>query len=139
MRAAAAVAPPDATFIVVSGERWFGSDRITEWFPALSGRVALNVVQGHEWTGEFGARMARNEALQACAGQGVECLDRWAARSGTWFDYLFIAKRPFTVDGLSFDGTAALQSFVRTSPRYLVLYDGPGGLIARRLDAVNLP
>lgn len=136
---AAALAPPDATFVVVSGERWFGSDRITEWFPALSGRVALNVVQGHEWTGEFGARMARNEALQACAGQGVECLDRWSARSGTWFEYLFIAKRPFTVDGLSLDGTAALQSFVRTSPRYLVLYDGPGGLIARRLDAVNLP
>jgi len=135
MAVVAARTPSDASFAVVTGDRWFGSDRTTEWFPALTGRQAVNVVQGYEGTGEFGDRMVRNDALQACAVQGLSCIERWAAVSGAEFDYLYIAKRPFVAGGTLVDGTGALQAFVRASPRYLVLYDGPGALIALRLSA----
>ncbi len=127
--------PRDASFAVVTGDRWFGSDRTTEWFPALTGRQAVNVVQGYEWTGSFGERMRRHEALQACTLLGLTCVERWAAFFEAEFDYVYIAKRPFAAAGMLVDGTGALQAIVRDSPRYLVLYDGPGALIAKRLSA----
>lgn len=139
MRLTAAKTPPDATFVVVTGDRWFGSDRTTEWFPAITHRQAANVVQGYEWTGSFSERMQRHEALQACATQGIDCVEMWARIAGTTFEFLYIAKRPFVVGGLLVDGTGPLQTFVRADPRYLVLYDGPGALVARRLSAPQLP
>jgi hypothetical protein len=126
--------PRDASFAVVTGDRWFGSDRTTEWFPALTGRQAVNVVQGYEWTGEFAERIRRHDALQACTVQGSMCLELWAAVFDADFDYVYIAKRPFFAAGVLVDGTGALQAIVRNSPRYLVLYDGPGALIAKRLS-----
>ncbi len=137
MAVAAAITPPDAAFAVLTGEPWFGSDRTTEWFPALTGRVAVNVVQGYEWSGGFAKRRDQQESLQACILEGLACVESWAQAAGVSFQYLYVAKRPFVVGGALVDGTGALQAFVRSSPAYVVLYDGPGALIARR--AAPLP
>ena len=57
-------------FLVITGDRW-GDDRSAEWFPALTGRVSVNTVQGYEWAGgsQFARRVAASQELRACAAE----------------------------------------------------------------------
>ena len=41
--------PQASRFLVLTGESSL-TDPLSEWFPALTGRVSLVTVQGHEWT-----------------------------------------------------------------------------------------
>ncbi|MCM8750096.1 glycosyltransferase family 39 protein [Thermomicrobiaceae bacterium CFH 74404] len=120
-------------FIVITGEPWFGQDKTSEWFPALTQRVSVDVVQGYEWVGGFAQRIARHEQLQACATQNSGCLENWALEHNIMFSYVYVTRRPANIEGVLIDRTAAIQASLRSDPRYVVVYDGPGAVIFRRV------
>jgi len=123
--------PPGSRFLVLTGETWFGQDRVAEWFPALSGRVDLAVVQGYEWLGAFSERIEAATALQLCATAGRQCLEHWAESRGLSFDYVYIVRQPYWVDGRRFERFGALISDLFRSPDYQLVYSGPGAVIFR--------
>jgi hypothetical protein len=85
--------PPSARFVVVTDSSW-ADDYIAEWFPALTGRVSVNTVQGSEWIpGGFARKFRNATALQRCAVRTSRCVDRWLARSGERATYVFVARR----------------------------------------------
>lgn len=130
---AASSTPPTSSFIVITGEPWFGQDKASEWFPALAQRVSMDVVQGYEWVGGFVERIARHEQLQACATQNSGCVENWASEHGIRFSYVYVTRRPANIEGVLIDRTAAIQASLRSDPRYEVVYDGPGAVIFRRV------
>ena len=130
MQWVAANTPPGSTFLVLTGDRAWGADRSSEWFPVLAQRVSVATVQGSEWSPGFSARTARYTALQKCAGQGAGSLEQWAQGEGVTFDYLYVAKRPaVTLPGSTQWGAAALLAALPCDAHYRLVYDGPGAAV----------
>ena len=123
--------PESSAFLVVTSDPW-GLDRSSEWFPVLAGRVSVATVQGYEWAGsaKYARRIAQNEAAQACAARGAECLEGWARETGVAFTHVYLPRRP----PVGHDGECclSLRSSLSADPRYLLVYDGPGAVIYRR-------
>lgn len=118
--------PPDARFVVVTGEAWY-LDKVAEWFPALAGRRSVSTVQGLEWEPGFEGRVQQNIGLQiGCGTADAACLARWGERAGQQFSHVYVWKRPYG------ECCTPLIAALRTDPGYTVLYDGPGALIAQR-------
>ncbi|WP_038038744.1 hypothetical protein [Thermorudis peleae] len=124
--------PPDARVLVVTGETWFAQDRVAEWFPALTGRTNVAVVQGYEWLGQFSDRMKAATVLQGCGTVGVSCLEYWAAQTGQSFDYIYLVSQPMWVDGVRHERFGALAEELVRDPDYALVYSGPGALIFHR-------
>src|SRR5207302_7386028 len=72
MRWVAESLPVNARFAVVTGRVW-PQDAVSEWFPALSGRVSLGTPQGFEWTTAWQSRVNAAVRLQSCATQAQSC------------------------------------------------------------------
>jgi len=131
--------PPAARFLVLTGETWFGQDRVAEWFPALTGRVNLAVVQGYEWLGDFSERIEAATALQLCASAGRTCLEHWAASRDIDYDFVYIARQPYWIDGRRFERFGALISELFRSPDYRLVYSGPGAVIFQHVEVRATP
>ncbi|MCX2726811.1 hypothetical protein OO015_04795 [Thermomicrobium sp. 4228-Ro] len=131
--------PSGARFLVLTGETWFGQDRVAEWFPALTGRVNLAVVQGYEWLGDFSERIEAATALQLCASAGRACLEHWAESRGMTYDFVYIARQPYWIDGRRFERFGALISELLRSPDYRLVYDGPGAIIFQHAGGSSIP
>ena len=123
--------PPTSEFFVVPEAGW-PSDKAAEWFPVLAKRVSVATVQGREWLSDHS--FARYDSLYrfalSCGGKGVDCLEKWADSSGRSFSHVFIPKSP---------GGAccrALSAALQSDARYAVLFDGPGGEVFVRRDAI---
>ena len=116
----AAANTPGSDFAVVTGQSGWASDSISEWFPVLSGRTSLATVQGFEWfpNRQFFERQKQFEALQACAGQSVDCLDGWPKLSGAPFAYLYLAG--------TVGADASLARSLATATDYQLIYDRGG-------------
>ncbi len=122
--------PQDATFLVVTGDRLWGVDRSSEWFPVLAGRRSAATVQGTEWLPEFRDDTIRYVALQRCAAQGASCLAAWAEEEGVTFTDVYVAKRPgVDTSSGSTPCCTGLEDSLRHDPGYEVIYDGPGAVI----------
>jgi len=120
-------------FLVVTGESW-AVDRSAEWFPALTGRVSVATVQGSEWlpNGGFAAQLSRDQAVQACAVEGSDCLAGWSRTTGIALDYVYIDRRPPVRSQPSLPASEyswALEYALRADPNYRVVYDGSGAVI----------
>jgi hypothetical protein len=130
-----------ATFIVVpSANRW-ANDAPSEWFPALSGRVSLNTVQGAEWLGkgEYERRQQTYRDLAVCAGGDTGCIDDWAAASHLQPGFVYLPKGEsaagetvFNRQGL--DCCRALLDSLRNSPDYGLVFENAGAAIFERLE-----
>ena len=48
-------------FAVLSGRKRWGLDPVSEWFPALSGRISVSTVQGSEWLTDNGSPISKAE------------------------------------------------------------------------------
>ncbi len=134
--------PPQSRFVVVSGAPGWPQDALAEWFPALADRTSVATVQGAEWLadGQFDLLVDRYEALQACVHQEASCLESWAAQAGVSFDHVYVGKRTTALNAaLTWDCCSGLRASLRSDPAYQVLYDGPGGLIVRRLRRPGTP
>ncbi|MCS7257270.1 MAG: hypothetical protein RMJ05_10695 [Thermomicrobium sp.] len=131
--------PPGARFLVLTGETWFGQDRVAEWFPALTGRTNLAVVQGYEWLGGFSARIDAATALQVCASAGRACLEHWAVSRDMAYDFVYIARQPYWIDGRRFERFGALISELFRSTDYRLVYSGPGAVIFQHVEVRATP
>jgi hypothetical protein len=71
-------------------------DASSEWFPALSGRQSIATVFGFEWIRavDFGRRIDEYRSLQACAPQGVVCLQTWSKNNGEPLEYVYVTSSP---------------------------------------------
>ncbi len=107
----------DSRFLVVT-ERRSGANPVSEWFPALTGRVSVATPQGYEWLPErqFDQRVARHDSLTACVRRDAACVEAWADRTGTAYDYLYLADPP----------PSPLHASLRRSSRYAAVYDADG-------------
>jgi hypothetical protein len=70
--------------VSLAGAMW-GSDDVSEWFPALSLRRSASTTQGTEWDASVGApiRAAESE-LRECGSAGTDvaaCVDDWIGRN----------------------------------------------------------
>lgn len=92
--------PPNARFVILNyGEPL--TSPIQEWFPALTGRINLSVVQGYEWLpGEFNRRRASAIELSHCIFYDRQCIESWARNQGFSFDYVLISQ---SINGTSLD------------------------------------
>lgn len=128
--------PLSGTFAVITGDRWFGADMSSEWFPVLAERASVATVQGYEWLSGFPERIQRNRDLQSCAFREADCLEAWLEDTGAHFAYVYIPKR--CPVGRMCEGWEAgflrLETSLRLDARYSVIYDGEGALILQRLD-----
>lgn len=145
MRWVAAHTPAESRFLVLAaGERELWTvDAVSEWFPALSGRVSLATVQGSEWLpGGRGmvAAIQRYEELKLCADRDEACLDDWARAAGVSYTHVYIAKPPaegkvwLGLEGLvpRRDCCAALRVALSSSPSFQLVYDGAAGQVFAR-------
>jgi hypothetical protein len=127
--------PEDSRFLVIKGAGSPWTDSLSEWFPALTKRASLGTVQGYEWLGKsrYERQQDRYDQLQACAGRSVRCLEKWALQENTSFSHVYVARPP---DG-DRDCCSVLRRSLRASPRYVVLYDGPGATIFGRRASLD--
>jgi 4-amino-4-deoxy-L-arabinose transferase-like glycosyltransferase len=118
-------APATWTVSLATG-RW-GSDDVSEWFPALSERRSATTTQGYEWLGEPHRRQHAAEAeLRTCqaATDVAGCVDAWLDEH--------VATDPSVVyvdDGAGPDDLAAQ---LVAEHGYIVLYDNEAGTIVAR-------
>ncbi|MBN1876143.1 MAG: hypothetical protein JXA33_18110 [Anaerolineae bacterium] len=81
---------PEARFLVLTYGDPFGTP-VQEWFPALTGRVSLTVVQGYEWLpAQFYQRKQAFLTLQSCVFEDVRCVETWAEERNLTYDYIFV-------------------------------------------------
>jgi hypothetical protein len=119
--------PGDSRFLLLTGASpW--EDYISEWFPALTGRVSLATVQGYEWMPGrlFHKRSAEHKALQECLRQDSHCLQRWSEQTGQPFSYVFLVRRAQSCV------PSALEVALRAAPDYRLVYAGTEVLIFSR-------
>lgn len=91
--------PPDATFLVVTGEPNPFCDSVGEWFPALTKRKSIATLQGREWTlgNGFNDFIRSAGKIQSCLDLGLGCLEKEAEILGGIPDYIYASHNPTTV------------------------------------------
>lgn len=111
--------PSDAKFLLVT-QRLPLNDAISEWFPALTGRISLATVFGYEWVngGLFTQRIAVYEDLQACANQGLTCLEAWGKENDSSWSYIYLCL-PTQAGGQH----PSLAEQLEASSEYQLLYE----------------
>jgi hypothetical protein len=125
--------PTGSRFLIVTGDQW-ASDRTSEWFPALSGRVSAATAQGYEWApgGAFNRRLTGYRTLQKCSDADSLCIAEWSRERGVEFDYVYLPKLSPRTDATANDPhecCAALRASLRADPSYATVFDGPGATI----------
>jgi uncharacterized membrane protein len=120
--------PPDANFLLITGGQPL-LDPVSDWFPSISERTSVATVFGREWVndGRFGARIRDYVAVQACAAQGVACVQEWARDTQLTFDYVLVTRsmvNESSIPPLAFS-LALSDSFERA-------YEGAGVVVFRR-------
>ncbi len=121
--------PVGSTFFVASGGNAWPTDRIVEWFPALSGRISVNTPQGYEWTPNKGflGRIFRYNFGVSCAWSDGYCLDRWSIGTGATFEYVFVR-----ADHESDTRCCLLADYLLTDSRYTLIFHNDGAAIYAR-------
>jgi hypothetical protein len=114
---------PAATITSSLATDAWGSDDVSEWFPALSARRSATTTQGTEWDRELGAPIRAAEAeLRTCQSEASDqaaCVAAWVARHLDAEQAVLYLDRPALaaalIDGYGYrelwtaDGDALLQ------------------------------
>ena len=119
--------PKDSRFLLLTGDAAL-SDPLSEWFPALTGRISIVTVQGHEWTlvSNLILSMRDYNAAQDCLKRDVSCI---ANRN---FDYLYIRRVRPQREGNIERQVSLLEESLQESSQYSVVYDSPEAIIFAR-------
>jgi hypothetical protein len=117
--------PPLSRFILITSAETWEIDSASEWFPALSGGVSLNTVQGSEWFpgGGYAAVQKSYRQLQACAQSDAACLESWEQQTAQVFQYVYIQVAPRSLP---------LIQALAASPDYARQYANEGVMIFSR-------
>ena len=120
----AANTPTDSRFLVLTGDAAL-SDPLSEWFPALTGRVSIVTAQGHEWTpaSPLSENIRAYNRAQTCLNENTDCLSGWD------FEYLYIRKVKPQREGGVERQVSLLEMLLRTSSEYSVVYDSDSAVI----------
>jgi len=145
--------PPSSRFLVISGHgsprggqgagedsySGWANDRVSEWFPALAGRVSVMTLQGQEWFGSTAQLEDEYAGAQDCALEGAACLASWKSKTDMQFGYVYIVKDEptgqLTAEANSFDPAdsagccESLRQSLLGDPGYALVYDGPAASI----------
>ena len=121
--------PPESRFLLLTHGSPVNTP-VQEWFPALTARTSLTVVQGYEWLpGEqFSKRMAAYNALQPCLTQNLACVEDWAAARGYTYEYLYIFRGEVGQESVSAEQTlwaGWILEDLSARPDYRQVYDTP--------------
>ncbi len=121
----------DDRFVIITDQFW-AQDPVSEWFPALTGRVSMATVQGTEWLPDNRYTQAVLEArsLQNCVDQTPACVETWAQENARDFDYLYIRKLKIQDSPhqlVEYD--SALAALLRSDPGYTLVYEDGGAAI----------
>ena len=117
-------APQTSRFLVLTGESSL-TDPLSEWFPALTGRVSLLTVQGHEWTidSPLPENLRAYNQAQACLDDDGACLSAWD------FDYVYIRKVKPMPEGNVVLQPSILDVSLRGSQDYRVIFENGTAVI----------
>lgn len=127
--------PPDAAFLVITGEPNPFCDSVGEWFPALADRKSITTLQGREWTlgNEFNDFIRNISRLQSCLDRGLECLEMEAGSLGDIPDYIYTSLNPTTVQCAAIattpDTIHPLLLDLERSPKYIEVYGSGAAII----------
>jgi hypothetical protein len=121
MRWIEANTPQGSRFAILHGQPTWETDKLSEWFPALSGRISLATVQGNEWfPGGYARAQAEYRALQTCFSRDASCLEAWEKDSGKTLDYLYLADP---------ERRSALWGSVVKSAQYTLVYQNAAAAV----------
>jgi hypothetical protein len=122
----------DSQFALLTGERAWFTDRFSEWFPALSGRISEGTVQGSEWLPEngFDQQIEQYERLQKCARQDVSCLFTWAQEYQIPFTHAYVVK-PVINGEVTY---LPVYFSLLAADQFELIYDNPAASIFRVVD-----
>lgn len=118
--------PAESRFVLITkGEAL--SDPLQEWFPALTERVNQGVVQGYEWMpdGQFMSRYVSFAELQACALEGIACLEAWVDKQGDGAEFIWLSRGGLRLSEgkVPFRGrNTPLAVALSASPDYVLVY-----------------
>ena len=135
--------PANARFAMLTYGDPFNTP-IQEWFPALTGRINLAVVQGYEWLPgrQFYTRRDDFPLLMRCLFLDVKCLEDWGESRQRDFDYVYVSQSLVGKAGASDQdvilGNSLIQS-MQSSPDYRLVYASERIKIFRRLTAPKVP
>jgi hypothetical protein len=124
-----ATQPADRRFLVLATGTW-GSDDLSEWFPALADHGTLDTSQGLEWVapGVRRAELAAEARLRACQPADLPCLLQWLTAHGGADPAVYVP-----ANGSAYaagpDPSAAIRRELLGSPAFRVIYEGPGAVI----------
>ncbi len=126
--------PADARFLVLTGSRSVSCDSVPEWFPALAQRKSIFTVQGTEWTlgKDFGDFVQEAAKVQACASDGLECVN--SSTQTQHYDYVYISKnlRVENCEPLTAPQTFPfLLEALRSHPGLQMVHETEGAVIFR--------
>ena len=83
----------ESKFLVVNSLDAFWVDAVSEWFPVLSNRENLVLVQGSEWIPEaFSTKWISYLQVQRCAFTESTCVEDWSASQNGSFTHVYISK-----------------------------------------------
>ena len=124
-----ATQPQDRRLLVLATDSW-GSDDLSEWFPALSDRGTLDTSQGLEWAAPRvrQAEISAEVQLRQCQPASLPCVVRWLASHGGPDVAVYVpANGSAYADGA--DPSAPIRAQLLASTAFRVIYDGPGAVI----------
>lgn len=122
----AANTPSNSRFLVITGDSPL-TDPVSEWFPALTGRISVGTAQGYEWLKEdsFGSVLTSSLDLQRCADQAISCITDWANNNNQDFSYVYIHKMESVEGDAQTSYDSALAELLLQSTEYSTIYDTP--------------
>lgn len=122
----------NSQFAILTGEKDWFTDPISEWFPALSERISVSTAQGSEWLPDrqFAMQIESFSQLQSCTEQDYSCILTWAKNNDISFSYLYVIKPKAGETIISLPITHSLV----TSDHLQLVFDNPGVSIFNVID-----
>ena len=121
--------PPDRRFLVLATNTW-GSDDLSEWFPALTAHSTLDTGEGSEWLAPA-TRLSEAAAegnLRTCEPGGLRCVIRWLQVHGGPDTAVYVPANGSAYASGS-DPSARIRAELLGSSAFRVVYDGAGAVI----------
>jgi hypothetical protein len=127
MEWAAKNTPANSQFAILTGDKGWHSDPVSEWFPAMTRNISVSTVQGTEWlpNHQFDRSVKLYNQLQTCSEQEAACILSWARNNDISFTYLYIAKQNEAGQGVS---NATMTSLLENN-QFQLAFDNPGASI----------
>ena len=110
----------ESKFLVITSLESYGVDGVSEWFPYITDRENLILVQGSEWVpGSHSSMWLSYLEAQRCANEEKTCLDDWADAHNESFTHVYISK--YLPGGA--ESYKGLIISLNNSDEYTLIYD----------------